>query len=88
VEYRLNRFSPCLQIIFYTNQPAISQNSYPELATQAEQYPPIITAQGAIYPARGLIVTDKGKVILTRSSQQQTSRFPEQGSDCLRDLAN
>ncbi|MGL6343056.1 MAG: hypothetical protein ACRC80_28450, partial [Waterburya sp.] len=71
-----------------TNQPAISQNSYPELATEAEQYPPIITAQGAIYPARGLVVTDKGKVILTRSSQQQTSRFPEQGSDCLRDSAN
>ncbi|MGL5794134.1 MAG: filamentous hemagglutinin N-terminal domain-containing protein, partial [Waterburya sp.] len=71
-----------------TNQPAISQNSYPELATEAEQYPPVITAQGAIYPARGLIVTDKGKIILTRSSQQQTSRLPEQGSDCLRNLTN
>jgi hypothetical protein len=69
-------------------QPTTSQTGYPQLATQTEQYPPIITAQGKIYPARGLIVTETGEVILTRSPQQQTSQFPEQGSDCLRNLAN
>jgi large exoprotein involved in heme utilization and adhesion len=71
-----------------TNQTNISQNSYPQLATQTEQYPPIITAQGKIYPARGLIVTDAGEVILTRSPQHTTPQLSEQTTGCLTDLVN
>ncbi|MDJ0588797.1 MAG: filamentous hemagglutinin N-terminal domain-containing protein [Pleurocapsa sp. MO_226.B13] len=46
-------------------------------------YPPIITAYGAIYPARGLIVTDTGEIILTRSANQRTSKSPNATSNCL-----
>ena len=46
-------------------------------------YPPIITAYGAIYPARGLIVTDTGEIILTRSANQRTSKSLNTTSNCL-----
>jgi filamentous hemagglutinin family protein len=71
--------------ILLPKQPTTSQTGDPKPATQTEQYPPIITAQGKIYPARDLVVTDAGEVILTRSPQQNTSQLP-QTNDCLTDL--
>jgi len=35
-------------------------------STRQKQYPPIMTNQGAVYPARGLVIGENGKIILTR----------------------
>jgi len=45
---------------------------------------PIITAQGEIYPAQGLIVTETGAIILTRLPNQSARQsIPEKNASCL-----
>ncbi|AFZ35656.1 filamentous hemagglutinin family outer membrane protein [Stanieria cyanosphaera PCC 7437] len=47
-----------------------------------EQYPPIMTSQGAIYPARGIVKNPDGTVILTRYPTDNTQRVPNNSSNC------
>jgi large exoprotein involved in heme utilization and adhesion len=47
-----------------------------------EQYPPIMTSQGAIYPARGIVKNPDGTVILTRYPTEDTQRVPNNAPNC------
>jgi hypothetical protein len=47
-----------------------------------EQYPPIMTDRGAIYPARGIVKNPDGTVILTRYPTDNTQRVPNNSSNC------
>ncbi len=67
---------------------ALSQNSYQELSTEPKQHPPIVTSQGSIYPARGLIVTEKGEIILTPFANKRTSESIAKISGCFADFVN
>ena len=46
------------------------QDSSLQSATPSSDASPIITAKGKIYPARGVLVTAKGDIILTRYANQ------------------
>lgn len=47
-----------------------------------EQYPPILTSQGAIYPARGMVKNPDGTVILTAYPTKDTQRTLNNSSNC------
>ncbi|WP_041619261.1 hypothetical protein [Stanieria cyanosphaera] len=47
-----------------------------------EQYPPILTSQGAIYPARGIVKNPDGTVILTAYPTDNTQRIGNQSPNC------
>ncbi len=47
-----------------------------------EQYPPILTSQGAIYPARGIVKNPDGTVILTAYPTDNAQRSLNQSSNC------
>ncbi|WP_041619365.1 hypothetical protein [Stanieria cyanosphaera] len=47
-----------------------------------EQYPPIMTSLGAIYPARGIVKKPDGTVILTRYPTDNTQRIPNNSLNC------
>jgi large exoprotein involved in heme utilization and adhesion len=51
-----------------------SETNERSLKVQSSQYPPILTARGAIYPARGVIVKPNGRIILTRYPTQNVDR--------------
>ena len=56
-----------------------------ERAIALSKYPPILTAQGSIYPARGIMVDEQGRVILTPyPNPEQQQRDLERSQDCLR----
>ncbi|MGK7898919.1 MAG: filamentous hemagglutinin N-terminal domain-containing protein [Xenococcus sp. (in: cyanobacteria)] len=49
----------------------------------AQQYPPIMTNQGKIYPARGLVIREDGTVVLTRYPNDIISqRIVESPANC------
>ncbi len=68
-----------------TNQTDFKPDSLVESTTSSTNpdYPPIITAYGAIYAARGVLVTDTGEIILTRFANQRTSKSLNTTSNCL-----
>jgi filamentous hemagglutinin family protein len=47
-----------------------------------EQYPPIMTSQGAIYPARGIVKNPDGTVLLTAYPTNNTQRVPNNSPNC------
>jgi filamentous hemagglutinin family protein len=47
-----------------------------------EQYPPIMTSFGAIYPARGIAKKPDGTVILTAYPTDNTQRIPDNSPNC------
>ena len=67
------------------NQISSNQNNSAESTTQSSPERPITTAQGEIYPAKGVLVTDAGEIILTRSTtiDQRSSKSLNHTSDCL-----
>lgn len=49
---------------------------------------PIMTAQGEIYPAQGIMVTETGAIVLTRLPQQSVRQsIPDKSSSCLPNIA-
>ncbi|GAB4224785.1 MAG: hypothetical protein Kow0049_01080 [Stanieria sp.] len=66
--------------IFINGQsiPAVAEE---ERALQ-EQYPPILTSQGAIYPARGMVKNPDGTVILTAYPTGNIQGVPHNSSNC------
>jgi filamentous hemagglutinin family protein len=67
------------------NQVDSNQNNSAPLATQSTDHSPIMTAQGAIYPARGVLVTEAGEIILTGSTNldQRHPKSLNPASNCL-----
>ena len=64
--------------------PILTPNSSTQATIKSSPKPtPILTAQGEIYPARGVLVTKQGEVILTPYAQQETPVSSYQGIDCL-----
>ncbi|MEM9271951.1 MAG: filamentous hemagglutinin N-terminal domain-containing protein [Cyanobacteria bacterium P01_F01_bin.143] len=47
-----------------------------------QQYPPIMTSQGEVYPARGLVIGENGKISLTRYPTTYTQRALELSQNC------
>ena len=49
---------------------------------QQEQIKPIVTAQGLIYPARGIIFKENGDIILTAYPTDNVQRIPHNSPNC------
>ena len=49
---------------------------------QREEIKPIITAQGPIYPARGIIFKENGDIILTAYPTDNVQRLPQNSPNC------
>lgn len=71
-----------------TGQATLNQNTYEEISTQPQEYPPIVTAQGKIRPARGIIVSATGEMILTSSAQKRSPKTINTSFSCLANSVN
>jgi hypothetical protein len=67
---------------------SIEPNAQVQRKTEAEekalqeQYPPLMTSQGAIYPARGIVKNPDGTVILTAYPTAHTQRTLNNSPNC------
>lgn len=70
--------------LFSADQVTQTSQNNPQNTDLEEEAQPIITAQGKIYPARGLKVTEAGAIILTRLPNQSSKQSaPNIASGCL-----
>ena len=56
--------------------------SEPAEKVRHKEIKPIITAQGEIYPARGMILKENGDVILTAYPTSNVQRTPHNSRNC------
>ena len=49
---------------------------------QTEQIKPLVTAQGQIYPARGIVFLENGDIILTAYPTDNVQRIPHSSANC------
>ena len=49
---------------------------------QREQIKPLVTAQGEIYPARGIVFLENGDIILTAYPTENIQRLPHNSPNC------
>lgn len=68
------------KIVPETNNDNNSPNNREE--TKTSQIQPILTSKGAIYPARGIIKTKDGRIILTAYPTENTQRTPHHSPNC------
>jgi filamentous hemagglutinin family protein len=59
-----------------------SETETPATQAQSEEYPPILTSRGPIYPARGVIVKPNGDFILTRYPTSNVDRVVSGSKNC------
>ena len=59
-----------------------SNNIEPLERVQREQIKPLVTAQGEIYPARGILFLDNGDIELTAYPTSNVQRTPHSSSNC------
>lgn len=82
-----NKPTDVLSSNYIVSSEQISQ-SVPSDRHFSDKVEPVVTALGNIYPARGVKVTDRGIIVLTRSDRKLDRTIPDVASSCLLDARN